>query len=53
MAQSALTAHILIVDDDLEVRATLRAALASEGFRISEAGDGPELMAAIYSELPI
>jgi two-component system, OmpR family, response regulator len=52
MAQSALTAHILIVDDDLEVRATLRAALASEGFRISEAGDGPELMAAIYSELP-
>jgi DNA-binding response OmpR family regulator len=44
--------HILIVDDEPEVRATLRAALAPEGFRISEAGDSASMMAAIAAEAP-
>jgi DNA-binding response OmpR family regulator len=40
-------AHILIVDDDPEVRATLKAALDPEGFRIAEAGSGAEMLAAV------
>jgi DNA-binding response OmpR family regulator len=47
MARSLLTPHILIVDDDPDVRATLRAALSPEGFHISEAADGDEMKAAI------
>jgi two-component system, OmpR family, response regulator len=40
-------AHILIVDDDPEVRAMLKAALDPEGFRITEAGSAAEVLAAI------
>jgi DNA-binding response OmpR family regulator len=40
-------AHILIVDDDPEMRATLKAALDSEGFRITEAGNGADMLAAV------
>jgi two-component system, OmpR family, response regulator len=40
-------AHILIVDDDPEVRATLKVALGPEGFRIAEAGSGAEMLAAV------
>ena len=40
-------AYILIVDDDPEVRAVLRAALESEGFRIAEAASGAEMLASI------
>jgi DNA-binding response OmpR family regulator len=43
-------AHVLIVDDDPEVRATLRAALDSEGFRITEAGNGAEVLAAVSTK---
>jgi two-component system, OmpR family, response regulator len=52
MPQSVQAAFILIVDDEAEVRATLKAALASEGFRIAEASDGTEMMAAIDAEVP-
>jgi two-component system, OmpR family, response regulator len=52
MPQSVQAAFILIVDDEAEVRATLKAALASEGFRIAEASDGTEMMAAIGAEVP-
>jgi two-component system, OmpR family, response regulator len=53
MPQSFQSAHILIVDDDQEVRALLRAALAAEGFRISEASDGAGMMRAVSSaEVP-
>ena len=44
--------RILIVDDELEVRAMLRAALAPEGFCISEAGSGAEMMDAIRIAAP-
>jgi DNA-binding response OmpR family regulator len=47
MSQVMQAAHILIVDDDPEVRAMLRAALEPEGFRIAEAGSGAEMLAAI------
>jgi two-component system, OmpR family, response regulator len=47
MSQVTQAAHILIVDDDPEVRAVLRAALAPEGFRIAEAGSGAEMLVAI------
>jgi two-component system, OmpR family, response regulator len=44
--------HILIVDDEPDVRATLRLALAPEGFRISEAGDGAGMLTAIAAHVP-
>ena len=39
--------HILVVDDEAEVRALLRSGLESEGYVVSEAKDGGELMAAL------
>ncbi len=45
-------AHIIIVDDDADVRATLKAALAPEGFRVSEAQNGRELLAAMADTAP-
>jgi DNA-binding response OmpR family regulator len=47
MSQLNRIAHILIVDDDPEVRATLKAALDPEGFHITEAGNGAEMLAAV------
>jgi two-component system, OmpR family, response regulator len=47
MSQISQAAHILIVDDDPEVRAMLRAALDPEGFRITEAGSGADMLAAV------
>ena len=52
VGRSVQNAHILIVDDEQEVRALLRAALAPEGFRISAAKDGHGLMAALQVEIP-
>jgi DNA-binding response OmpR family regulator len=45
-------AHIIIVDDDADVRATLKAALAPEGFAVSEARSGHELMMAMNAAVP-
>jgi len=39
--------HILVVDDEVEVRTLLRAGLEPEGYTVSEAKDGAELMAAL------
>jgi DNA-binding response OmpR family regulator len=39
MAQAA-PAHILIVDDEAEVRRLLEAGLKAEGYAVSEAADG-------------
>ena len=44
--------HILIVDDDPEVRALLCAALEPEGFRVSAAGSGAEMLALLTESLP-
>ncbi len=52
MPQSPQPAHILLVDDDLETRATLRGTLMPEGYRITEASDGAEMMAAINAAVP-
>jgi two-component system, OmpR family, response regulator len=52
MPQTSSAAHILIVDDDPEVRALLRAALDPEGFRVTEAGNGAEMMSAISDARP-
>jgi CheY-like chemotaxis protein len=36
--------HVLVVDDDDDVRETLELVLASEGFRVSVAGDGQQAL---------
>jgi two-component system OmpR family response regulator len=46
MAQAA-PAHILIVDDEAEVRRLLEAGLKAEGYAVSEAADGPSLLAVL------
>ena len=45
MAQSA--AHILIVDDEAEVRRLLGSGFKAEGYSVSEAADGASLLAAL------
>ncbi len=40
-------AHILIVDDEVEVRRLLEAGLKAEGYAVSEAADGAGLMAML------
>ncbi|HTK35921.1 MAG TPA: hybrid sensor histidine kinase/response regulator [Caulobacteraceae bacterium] len=44
--------RILIVDDDLVVRAIMRAELEDEGFDVVEAGDGLEALAVCRETLP-
>lgn len=39
--------HILVVDDEAEVRTLLRSGLELEGYTVSEAKDGAELIAAL------
>jgi DNA-binding response OmpR family regulator len=46
MAQAA-PAHILIVDDESEVRRLLEAGLKAEGYAVSEAADGAGLLAIL------
>jgi len=46
MAQAA-PAHILIVDDEAEVRRLLEAGLKAEGYAVSEAADGASLLAVL------
>jgi len=46
MAQAA-PAHILIVDDESEVRRLLEAGLKAEGYAVSEAADGAGLLAVL------
>jgi two-component system, OmpR family, response regulator len=42
--------HVLVVDDDPGIRDLLRRYLTSEGFRISEAGDGTEMRKLLERE---
>ena len=43
---------VLIVDDDRLARAALRDAIAADGYRIVEAGDGEEALSMLASERP-
>ena len=46
------SAHVLLVDDDVELVELLRAYLASDGFRVSVAHDGASGVRAALVELP-
>jgi CheY-like chemotaxis protein len=45
-----MTRHLMIVDDDASVRASLADALAERGLRISTAGDGREALERLAGE---
>lgn len=47
-----MNAHILVVDDELNIRKTLRSALEEEGHHVSEAEDGIGALLAIEKERP-
>ena len=49
MAVSA-PAHILVVDDEAEVRAILRTGLEAEGYAVSEAATGADLMSRLDTQ---
>jgi two-component system response regulator MprA len=44
--------HVLVVDDDPAVRASLRRALRLEGYSVGLAGDGSEALAAVDADAP-
>ena len=44
--------HILVVDDEQEVRALLRTALEQNGYQVSEAGNGAAMLALIEQSMP-
>lgn len=43
-----MSAHLLIVEDDAEMRDLLRKVLEKEGYRISVAADGHEAIASLF-----
>jgi len=48
----AVSAHVLVVDDDEPIAASLRRALEYEGYRVSVAVDGPSALALAASGRP-
>lgn len=46
------TRHVVVLDDDPEVRRTIRALLEEEGFRVTPTGDGEALLAMIPEHHP-
>ncbi|MCB0968946.1 MAG: response regulator, partial [Ilumatobacter sp.] len=44
--------HLLVVDDEDNLRSMLAAALQHHGFEVSEAADGREALAAIPTKRP-
>ncbi len=50
--ESLASAHVLLVDDDIELVELLRAYLSSDGFRVSVAHDGDGGVRAALVELP-
>ena len=51
-AEVAASAHVLLVDDDIELVELLRAYLVSDGFRVSVAHDGESGVRSALVELP-
>ena len=51
-ADTSASAHVLLVDDDVELVELLRAYLVSDGFRVSVAHDGESGVRAALVELP-
>jgi DNA-binding response OmpR family regulator len=47
-----MTQHVLVVDDDVEIRALLRRGLALEGFQVSLAADGEQAI-RLAAEQPV
>lgn len=43
---------VLVVDDDVDIRESLRALLEDDGFAVREAGDGMAAVAAMATERP-
>src|SRR5436305_2117232 len=53
MAKSdSYRASVLIVDDESAIRESLRMILEYEGYRVDEAGDGPQALAKVAERLP-
>jgi|CXWL01.1.fsa_nt_gi two-component system OmpR family response regulator len=52
MQGTAMTDHLLIVDDDAETRTLLREYLEKQGYRVSVAADGKGLRAALEGSRP-
>ncbi len=47
-----MNAHVLVIDDDEEIRASLRRSLAFEGFKVTLAADGEEALRSIRDDRP-
>ncbi len=47
-----MNAHVLVVDDDEEIRASLRRSLVFEGFKVTLAADGEEALRSIRDDRP-
>ena len=52
MSEVSSPACVLVVDDEESIRATVRAALDLEGYRVLEAADGAEALRIAASETP-
>ncbi len=52
MPQGAKSGHILVVEDDAEVRRVIVECLGLIGYRVTDAGNGTEGLAAIAAEKP-
>lgn len=46
------TTHVLVVDDDVEIRKLLHLVLEEEGYAVSEAADGERALAMMRSKQP-
>lgn len=47
-----MSQHILVVDDDADIRAVLQAVLESDEFTVATAADGHEALARITEDRP-
>src|SRR5918998_2256246 len=47
-----MNAHVLVIDDDEEIRGSLRRGLAFEGFKVTLAADGEEALRSVRDDRP-